>query len=144
MDKLRTVYNLQYPDIMKVQITAYNMYGWGPVSDVNTLGATVYDVPLAMISPTRGPETKIASIHVLWTPLTAINDIRAPVVLSYNLQWDKGTNGVQWESLVGLSTETKQLSFTAVTGISGGQYYKFRVRAKNLYGWGDYSPEVSV
>jgi hypothetical protein len=42
---------------MKVQITAYNIYGWGPVSDVNTLGATVYDVPLAMLSPTRGPET---------------------------------------------------------------------------------------
>ena len=69
MNKLRTIYNLEYPDIMKVQITAYNIYGWGPVSDVNTLGATVYDVPLAMLSPTRGPETQIASIQVLWTAL---------------------------------------------------------------------------
>jgi len=52
--------------------------------------------------------------------LTVISDIRAPIVLSYNLQWDKGTNGAEWESLVGFSTETKQLSFTAVTAISGG------------------------
>jgi hypothetical protein len=96
------------------------LFGWGPVSDVNTLGATVYDVPLAMIAPTRGPETQIASIHVLWTALTVISDIRAPVVLSYNLQWDKGTNGAEWENLVGFSTETKQLTFTAVTSIVGG------------------------
>jgi hypothetical protein len=62
MSKLRNIYNLQYPDLVKVQITAYNIYGWGPVSDINNAGAIVYDVPLAMVTPTRGPETQIASI----------------------------------------------------------------------------------
>jgi hypothetical protein len=71
MTKLRNTYLLQYPDLVKVQITAYNIFGWGPASDSNTLGAIVFDVPLAMLSPTRGPETQISSIHILWTALSA-------------------------------------------------------------------------
>lgn len=31
-----------------------------------------------------------------------------------------------------------------MTGITGGSTYKFRVRAKNLYGWGAFSSETSI
>lgn len=93
MSKLRSTYNLQYPDVMGLQVTAYNMYGWGPASIINTAGATVFDVPVQMQASTRGPETQISTIQVNWTPLVLINDIRALTILSYNLQWDAGTAG---------------------------------------------------
>lgn len=57
MDTLRTSYLLQYPDLVQVQVYAYNSYGWGPVSDRNTVGAATYDVPLAMSAPLRGSST---------------------------------------------------------------------------------------
>jgi hypothetical protein len=41
MTKLRETYLLQYSDLVKVQITAYNIFGWGPASVSNTLGALV-------------------------------------------------------------------------------------------------------
>lgn len=144
MAKLRSSYLLAYPDIMKVQVSAFNLYGWGPVSNTNTVGATVFDVPVQMAAPTRGAETQTTTIQVNWTPLTLIDSIRALTVLSYNLQWDEGTNGVTWTNLVGFSIDTRQTTFTAVTGITGGSVYKFRVRAKNLYGWGDFSQEVAI
>lgn len=97
-----------------------------------------------MLAPTRGSNTKTSSIEVLWSSLTLRDDIRANNVLSYNLQWDKGTNGVTWEDLVGYNTETTSTSFNAVTGIIGGQLYQFKVRAKNLYGWGSFSPVTTI
>jgi hypothetical protein len=78
-------------------------------------------------------------VHVTWTALTTDAEIGGSPILSYHLQWDKNTNEVDWFDLVGLSTESTQLSFTVTTDVLANKAYKFRVRAKNLYGWGTYS-----
>jgi hypothetical protein len=36
------------------------------------------------------------------------------------------------------------LSYLLTTGISSSNSYRFRIRAKNKYDWGDYSPVVSI
>ena len=33
---------------------------------------------------------------------------------------------------------------TLTNGITAGSYYRFRVRAKNIFGWGEYSAEANV
>lgn len=44
-------------------------------------------------------------------------------ILSYDLQWDAGTNGTTWTDLVGYSTESTATTFTVSTSISGGTTY---------------------
>ena len=111
---------------------------------VNTVGAIIFDVPLAMQAPVRASQTTTSQIQVSWTPLTASTDIRALSILSYDLQWDAGTSGATWTDLVGFGTESTQTSFIAVTNITPGSLYQFQVRAKNLYGWGPFSPVATI
>ena len=60
MDTLKATFGLSYPDLVKVQVAAYNDYGWGATSPVNTVGATIQDVPLAMTVPSRGSYTTVS------------------------------------------------------------------------------------
>lgn len=123
MSTLRTTYGLSYGTIIKAQVTAYNDYGWGSTSAFNTAGAIIYDVPVAMATSFRGDATTISQIQVNWTALTASTDIRATSILSYNLQWDAGTNGVTFTDLTGYSTESTSTSFTVTSGIVSGKSY---------------------
>jgi hypothetical protein len=66
-------------------------------------------------------------------------------VTSYNLWWDEGSNGEFWYSLIGINEPVlTQTLFTVTNNILEGQYYKFKVRAKNIWGWGPFSPEVTI
>lgn len=48
-----------------------------------------------------------------------------------------------WDALIGSATDYTGLSHL-VTGLSVGTNYQFRVRAKNLLGWGPYSSVVTL
>lgn len=65
-------------------------------------------------------------------------------ITSYNLQWDAGTNGATWTSLVGEASDFTGTSFTVSSGVSGGNTYQFKVRAANILGWGSFSSVVSL
>lgn len=97
-----------------------------------------------MPAPTRvDATTTTSSITVQWNALTAPDDGDSSIT-SYNLQWDRGTSGFMYYDLLGVTPYTTQISFTATTGIVASQTYRFRVRARNLYGWGDFSFYTSV
>jgi hypothetical protein len=74
---------------------------------------------------------------VIWTDLEN-QDTGNSEILSYNLFWDTGTGLSDIELTDSLVTD-----FT-VTGLSGGFNYKFKVRARNVYGYGDFSTEYVV
>lgn len=135
-------FNYLYGDLVQIRISAQNTHGWSPVSSTNTLGETVRTKPVQMNTPTRGTSTTISQIQVNWVALTANADKGGSTILSYHLQWDQGTN--TYVDLIGFSTESTAITYTVTSGITGGQTYKFKVRAKNLYGWGDYSAEASI
>jgi hypothetical protein len=66
-------------------------------------------------------------------------------VTSYNLWWDEGSNGEFWYSLIGIDEPVlTQTLFTVTNNILEGQYYKFKIRAKNIWGWGAFSPVVTI
>jgi hypothetical protein len=65
-------------------------------------------------------------------------------IVSYNLQWDKGLGGSTWENLVGVTNQYTSLNFLQTSGISSTKSYRFRVRAKNKYNWGAFSPILTV
>lgn len=59
-------------------------------------------------------------------------------ITSYSLEWDQGTNGASYESIIGETSNNIQLSQTK-TGLTKGTIYYFRYRAKNIYDWSPYS-----
>jgi len=60
------------------------------------------------------------------------------------LQWDEGSLGVSWADLAGFSTASTASTFTVTTGITSGSDYQFRVRAKNIHGWGEFSSILTI
>jgi hypothetical protein len=54
------------------------------------------------------------------------------------LNWDQGLGdtNANYVSLVGFGSNSLATTFTLATGLTAGNSYYFRVRAKNLVGWG--------
>ena len=65
-------------------------------------------------------------------------------IITYNMQWDRGTNGETWFNLIGSSTDSLTTSYIVTNGVVAGDFYQFRVRAKNKWGWGNFSPVFTI
>lgn len=64
-------------------------------------------------------------------------------ILSYNLEWTTGEEGV-WTELIGYETDSLVKKYQVLSGVTAGQLYKLRVRARNALGWGDYSTSLVI
>lgn len=60
-------------------------------------------------------------------------------IITYNLYWDEG-DGLDVDVSITDSLVTQYL----INGLTGGETYTFKVRAQNVYGYGDYSSELAV
>ena len=69
--------------------------------------------------------------------LTGTDTGGVPIV-SYQIDYDKGTNNVEWETIKGYHSNDLTLS-TIKQSLTTNLPYRFRYRAKNIFGWGDYS-----
>jgi hypothetical protein len=117
-------YSLVQGDLVAAVVSAYNIEGWGPVSTVNTAGALIEVIPSKMVAPTSGPNTLENQIHVKWVALLGVNT-GGKTITSYNLQWDKATNGATWYNVVGYSPASLNLEATLSTTVVPGNSYKF-------------------
>lgn len=66
-------------------------------------------------------------------------DAGGSVILSYHLQYDNATAATTWLGVVGLAVDSMDLTVIVSTNVVSGDNYGFRVRAKNIFGWGPYS-----
>mmetsp|Transcript_9442 Transcript_9442/g.8982 ORF Transcript_9442/g.8982 Transcript_9442/m.8982 type:complete len:418 (+) Transcript_9442:1180-2433(+) len=78
-----------------------------------------------------------SDISVQWSTLSGSN-AGDSTILSYELQWDDATGTVSIQLIDSLVT-----TYT-VSGLVPGLTYKFHVAARNIYGYGPYSLELSV
>jgi hypothetical protein len=65
-------------------------------------------------------------------------------ITSYNLYWDAGTSGSSYLSLIGEATDFTGLTHTQTSDVIEGNSYKFKVRAKNIFGWSDFSSVLTI
>ena len=66
-------------------------------------------------------------------------------IVSLHLQWDKGTGGEAWTTLIGDNPYSTSVAYTYSSGlIQSGRIYKFRYRARNVFGWGEFSEQGDV
>lgn len=93
-----------------------------------------------MSPPTEDPSSTDTEVTLHWTPLTGV-DAGNSDVIAYSLYWDQGDN-TKAEADVEL-IDALVTTFT-VTGVTGGTTYRFRVRARNIYGNGAFSTDTIV
>jgi|SanBayMetagenome_1026888.scaffolds.fasta_scaffold14489_3 hypothetical protein len=58
--------------------------------------------------------------------------------------YDNATSGNEWFDIVGLDPNVIASTFTVTTGVVEGEAYGFRVRARNIFGWGPNSTVTTV
>lgn len=82
----------------------------------------------------------LSTITVKWTAFTeGTTGTGNSPILSYELKWDSGSG-----SVIYTLTDTLVTQYT-VTGLTGGAEYKFKVRARNIYGYSsDYSDTTTI
>ena len=79
---------------------------------------------------------------MIWEYLTGTYTGGSPIV-SYELSIDDGNNG-PFETVIGSDDvdDAHYLGYKTVIsdGLTSGTSYRVKYRAKNIHGWGDYSP----
>jgi len=136
-------YSLARGDIVRAQVRAHNEYGAGELSPANAAGVAVQTAPEQVVSLVAGPATTESQVELVWEALVTAAETGGSPILSYNAQWDQGNAG-PFENLVGYLSDFAATGFTVTSGISPGAEYRFRVRAKNMWGWGEYSSVLTA
>ena len=124
----------------RIYVKAFNADG-SLISEVATV--TLGDVPSAPSStPAKSQsQSSTTSLHVEFDELT-VEETRGLTILSYCLEIDRfGT--AAFEPVAGCETDSLLLSHT-VTSLTRGNTYGFRYKARNAYGWGEYSEVVTL
>ena len=121
---------------------AHNAIGDSDWSEANLVGATIITKPHVMAMPTLGTDITLSRLEVIWQTLTGTSTGGASID-SYEVQYDANTLGITWTPLQGQDGSFALATSVIVNGLSGGLAYRFRVRAHNDMGWGDFSPEAT-
>jgi len=127
---------LAFDALVEVRASAGNAYGLGLASPANTAGARTRQAPDQMDPPALVSVTE-AEIELSWSALTAPANGNSEVT-AYNVYWDNGGGTTSIALLDSLATTL------AVPGLEGGVTYRFKVRAWNRYGAGEFSSELAV
>lgn len=101
-----------------------------------------------MNTPIEGTGTSATQIVFTYLPLTDLSTGGDDIdILSYNSEVYDSANSA-WVELEGETSDYTSLTVTFVSGtpipIVSGETYQIRVRAENIYGFGEYSETVLI
>lgn len=72
------------------------------------------------------------------TAMTTELETGGSPIISYAMDWDEGSSGNKYSPFVGFYDNNLDLLID-FTQLTRGNYYRFKYRVKNIYGWSDYS-----
>jgi len=138
MSTITATYGYALEDLVEARVAAWNWVGMSMYSEANEDGALARTVPQAPDPPTEGEETSETQLQVDWTDVVGNKDGNSPVT-SYSLWWDNGDDSVEPETeLINDDVRTY-----IITGLVPGSY-RFKVRAHNIYGPGEWSDIATI
>lgn len=123
---------------------ALNSVDYSTPSGLNSGGENAQVVPLSPASAPTRDSTSSQTQLVIDYALPTGTYTGGSTILSISLEWDSGTSGATWTSLVGVNPASLTQTYTITSGLTSGSTYKFRYRAQNIFGWGSYSAELST
>jgi hypothetical protein len=88
--------------------------------------------------------TSEQQLHFAWQNLQTLEETGGVEILSYNLQWDRGTEGTSWFDIVGVKSNYIDNDYTVTSDVQAGTVYQVKVRARNFWGWSSFSPVLSI
>jgi hypothetical protein len=88
--------------------------------------------------------TSEQQLNFAWQNLQTVEETGGVEILSYNLQWDKGTHGTSWFDIVGAQSNYIDFDYTVTSEVLAGKVYQVKVRARNFWGWSAFSPALSI
>ena len=138
-------FTLGLDELAVVQVTATNEIGTSDPSDANTGGAVVKTEPTAPSAPLRDDAgTSDLQITVSFPVVDSHPDHGGSPITSIALYWDEGRGDGTYTALVGEGSDSLLEVFTVSGGVTRSGLYEFRHRAANIFGWGGYSPAVTI
>lgn len=128
-------------DTVDIKVRAYNVEYSSDSPSKSVLIATVPDAPLTLVTKV-GSNSNEKQVTVQFDALSTTEANGSPII-SYSLEYRLGSTGdfTVYSGADGLATLIRKFTLTS-TYVTKGNTYAFRYRAKNSYGWGDYS-EIS-
>ena len=100
-------------------------------------------MPGQMSAPTEGAATSDSQVQVEWSSVTASGlPTGNSAILSYELLWDNGDSGLT--TFLPLTLSSDLATSHTIVGVTEGTYYRFIVRAVNIYGDGPDSTISSI
>jgi len=88
-------------------------------------------------SPTRGTGTTDGTIVI---DIAEVLEDGGSPILSYSIEMDDGSG---YASIIGDPDDSLARTHSE-SGVTSGASLKFKYRVRNVYGWSDYSPEVTI
>lgn len=138
-------YSLAQGTLIRASVRAYNVIGGSIESTLNAFGELAQVPPKQPASaPLRNSDTSESLLKVDYPMVTGLLT-GGSTIFSLQLQWDQGTSGASWYTLLGFSPFTVTTTYS-ITGdrVVSGRVYKFRYRARNIHGWGPYSDTLDL
>jgi hypothetical protein len=135
------VFSLVYGDLVVARARARNSLGYGQYSQPNVLGATVQTEPTQMAAPTM-VGTSLSFVAIAWLALAG-DDTGGAAIESYHAQYALAGSGA-WSDLLGQSGSYQTGLAYNLTTASAGAQYDFRVRSRNVHGWGAWSSTTTI
>lgn len=87
-------YNFVLSDLVVAKIRARNQYGWSLLSEANIDGARIQTAPAQVLNLLEDNElTSEEQLVFRWSLLETEAETGGTEIISYNVQFDKGTNG---------------------------------------------------
>lgn len=129
---------------IKTKVTALNVDGEGPESDLSTGSGIIQTAPQKPTTPTRdSTHTSTTLLAVAWSAMVSPEN-GGVAVTSYHLRYDFGSVGGTYYDLIGLSSDSLLTAYNVSTNVVAGAEYRFQVRAKNIYDWGEWSDYLAI
>lgn len=130
-------------DEVVATVEAFNIIGYSDPSSDSIVNADIRTQPFApAIAPSRVDElTSETSITVEVSNYDSAPENGGSPILSLSIWWDQGVSN--WVPIVGEYTYSLELQHT-VSLLTPGASYRFKYRAINAFGYGDFSAETAV
>lgn len=129
-------YNIQLGYSIYIKVVATNAYGDSQISPPGNGAIMVHEPDAPILVLNMVGTTSDSVIGISWSNGPSNGD--SPI-LGYRITYDQSTGN--WAVL---ATDVSDMFYVTTAPLQKGQTYKFKIQARNIVGYSEYSEEISI